>query len=204
MSIQLENSLNLMKQYKLTVHLQGPTPVPVIYQTIDDSIAEDDGRLEVSIIADPSYNISNHQGSSSVIISDALDRNERQDLLVASAEAFLPEVVGNMAARTSDIISQRVQQGFSQSRNGVLNLGGEETIKGIIERSGQMTNEDSVSWREILGDSSFAFTLLSGEEFTAPTTIWGIGDHRNLISSSLENSQTGLVMLSLVKLVLMP
>ena len=174
---------------QITVQIQGPTPVPVNFQTIDDSIAEDDGRLEVSIIADPSYNISNHQGSAVVTISDAFDRNERQDLLVASAEAFLPEVVGNMAARTSDIISQRVQQGFSQSRNGVLNLGGEETIKGIIERSGQMTNEDSVSWREILGDSSFAFTLLSGEEFTAPTTIWGIGDHRNLISSSLENSQ---------------
>ena len=42
--------------------------------------------------------------------------------------------------------------------------------------SGEMTNEGSVEWREVLGESSFAMTLLSGDDFIAPTTIWGIGD----------------------------
>ena len=172
---------------QISVRIQGSTSVPVSFQTIDDTIAEDDGRLEVSIIADPTYQIVTDQSSASVAISDAVDRNERQDLLLASAEAFLPEVVGNLAARTTDIISQRVQQGFNQSKDLALNLGGEETIKGIIELSGQMTNEGFIAWQEILGDSSFAFTLLTGEDFTAPTTIWGIGDHRDLSSNSSEN-----------------
>ncbi len=171
----------------ISVRIQGSTPVPVSFQTIDDTIAEDDGRLEVSIIADPTYQIVTDHSSASVTISDAVDRNERQDLLLASTEAFLPEVVGNLAARTTDIISQRVQQGLNQSKDLALNLGGEETIKGIIERSGQMTNEGSSAWQEVLGDSSFAFTLLSEENFTAPTTIWGIGDHRDLSSNSSEH-----------------
>ena len=55
--------------------------------------------------------------------------------------------------------------------------------------SGEMTNKGSVSWREVLGDSSFAMTLLSGDDFVAPTTIWGIGDNHDLRSSSSINSQ---------------
>ena len=85
-----------------------------------------------------------------------------------------------MAARTSDIIAQRLEQGFSESSDIVLNLGGEETLKGLIELSGEMTNKGAVSWREVLGDSAFAMTILSGEDAVTPTTIWGIGDHRGI------------------------
>ena len=53
--------------------------------------------------------------------------------------------------------------------------------------SGELTNEESVSWREVLGDSSFTMTLLSGDEFIAPTTIWGIGDKNDLSSNSTSN-----------------
>ena len=172
-----------------SVRIQGTNSVPLIYQTIDDNIAEDDGRLEVAIIADSSYQIASTQNSASVIISDAVDRKTRQDLLSASAEAFLPEVVGNMAARTSDLIAQRVQQGFSESSDIVLNLGGEETLRGLIELSGEMINEGAVSWQKVLGDSAFAMTIFSGEDVVTPTTIWGIGDHRDLSSSSSSNSQ---------------
>ena len=94
-----------------------------------------------------------------------------------------------MAARTSDLIAERVQQGFSESSNVVLNLGGKETLKGLIELSGEMTNEGTVQWREILGDSAFAMTILSEEDVVTPTTIWGIGDHRGLSSKSTINSQ---------------
>ena len=104
-------------------------------------------------------------------------------------EAFLPDVVGNMAARTSDLIAQRLEQGFSESSDIVLNLGGEETLKGLIELSGEMTNKGAVSWREVFGDSAFAMTILSGEDAVTPTTIWGIGDRRNLSSSSSNHAQ---------------
>ena len=169
--------------------IQGQNSVQVSFPTFDDTIAESDGRLEVTIIPDSSYKIASNNGTASVIISDAEDRQLRQDLLVASTQAFLPDVVGNMAARTSGLIEQRIQQGFAETSNVTLNLGGENTLKGLIEMSGEMTNEGSASWREVLSDSSFAMTLISGDDFVAPTTIWGIGDNRDLSSSSSNNSQ---------------
>ena len=178
---------------KISRRIQGHRSEPVIFQTIDDTLAEADGRLEVAIIPDSSYRIAANKGSTAVIISDAVDRQVRQDLLTASSQAFLPDVVGNMTARTSDLISQRVQQGFSESNNVSLNFGGQNTARGLIEMSGEMTNEGSIDWREVLGDSSFTMTLLSGEDFVAPTTIWGVGDYRGLNSSSSSQAWSGEV-----------
>ncbi len=170
--------------------IQRQEYIRVIFPTIDDSIAEEDGRLEVSIIPDSSYQINSNKSASSVIISDASDRQLRQDLLVASSQAFLPDIIGNMAARTSGLIEQRIQQGFSKNSDVTLNLAGENTLKGLIEMSGELTNEGSVEWREVLGDSSFAMTLLSGDEFVAPATIWGIGDYRDLSASASNSSHS--------------
>ena len=176
---------------QITRQVQGQGLVRVVFPTIDDTLAEADGRLEVFIIPDSSYRIAANKGSTAVIVSDAVDRQIRQDLLTASSQAFLPDVVGNMTVRTTDFISQRVKQGFSESNNVSLNFGGQNTVRGLIEMSGEMTNQGSVSWRELLGDSSFALTLLSGEDFVAPTTIWGVGDNRGLSSSSSTQAWSG-------------
>ena len=176
---------------QISRRIQGNQSVQVVFSTIDDALAEADGRLEVAIVPDSAYKIASNKSSSSVIVSDAVDRQVRQDLLTASSQAFLPDVLGNMTVRTTDLISQRVQQGFNESNNVSLNLGGQESVRGLIEMSGEMTNQGSVSWRELLGDSSFALTLLSGDDFVAPTTIWGVGDYRDLSSSSSSQSWSG-------------
>ena len=175
----------------ITRRILGHGSVHLVFPTIDDNLAEADGLLEVLIIPDVSYKIASNKGSTAVIVSDAVDRQLRQDLLTFNSQAFLPDIFGNMTVRTTDLISQRVQQGFSESNNVSLNLGGQNTLPGLIEMSGEMTNQSLVSWRELLGDSSFALTLLSGEDFVAPTTIWGVGDYRDLSSSSSSNSWSG-------------
>ena len=181
---------DLVEPKQISRRIQGQESVYVVFPTIDDAIAEADGRLEVTIIPDSSYKIDTNKGNASVIISDAVDRQTRQELLTTSSQAFLPDVVGNMAATTSDLISQRIQQGFSETGNVALKLGGEQTLEGLIEMSGEMTNKGSVEWREVLNDSSFAMTLLSGDDFVAPTTIWGIGDKNDLSSNSTSNLPT--------------
>ena len=143
----------------------------------------------MSIIPDSSYLIAANNRATSVTISDAKDRQARQDLLAIGTQAFLPDIVGNMAARTSDIISQRVQMNLNESNNVVFNFDDENSLVDLIKMSGEMLNEDSVSWQEVLGDSNFALTLLSEDEFVAPTTIWGIGDYRNLNSTTPNDSQ---------------
>ena len=176
---------------QISVPLPTQNSAPVIFPTIDDTIAEADGRLEVSIIPDSSYHIDTNNHAARVIISDAKDRQVRQDLLIASAQAFLPDVVGNMTVRTTDLISQRVKQGFSESNIISLNLGGQNSLHGLIEMSGEMANKGSINWREILGDSSFTMTLLPNENFVVPTTIWGVGDRRDLNSSSSSQTWSG-------------
>ena len=176
---------------QISRRVQGHESIQVSFPTIDDTLAEADGRLEVSIIPDASYRIAANKGSTAVIVSDALDRQVRQDLLTASSQAFLPDVVGNMTVRMNELISQRVKQGFNESNNNTLNLGGQNSLQSLIEMSGEMTNKGSIDWREVLGDSSFALTLLAGEDFVAPTTIWGVGDNRGLSSSSSSQAWSG-------------
>ena len=174
---------------QISIPLPAQSSAPVIFPTIDDTIAEADGRLEVSIIPDSIYLIATNNRATSVIVSDAKDRQARQDLLIASTQAFLPDVVGNMAGRTSDHISQRVQMNLNEPSNIVFNLDGESSLVELIEMSGEMLNESSVSWQEVLGDSNFALTLLSEDEFVVPATIWGIGDYRDLSSTRPNGSQ---------------
>ena len=164
--------------------LRGEDSTDLYFPTIDDVLAEDDGSITVSITADSSFLIAKNQGSATVVISDAIDRQARQELITARAQAFLPDVVGNLAARTSDTIKQRFQQAFSDTGDLVLNLGGQESVRGMIQSGGEYINNDSTSLRSLLGDSSFAFSLLSADQFATPATVWGIGDYRNLSSNS--------------------
>ena len=45
-------------------------------------------------------------------------------------------------------------------------------------------NENTTSLKSFLGDTSFAVTLNSGDEFAIPTTLWGLGDYQNLSPTS--------------------
>ena len=184
-----QERVNIAGPANLNVQLQGQNSSSLSISTLNDDHAGEDGFVAVTILEDPSYMIATNEGVATVSVSDAVDRQNRQDLLTARVNTFMPDVVGNMAARRSEIITQRVQQGFSESNNNVLNFGGIATVDQLITRSGERTNEGSVSWRELLGDSSFAITLLSGDDFVAPTSIWGIGDRRNLTSSSSNHAQ---------------
>ena len=172
-----------------TVSLRGEDSTGLFFPTIDDTLAEDDGSITISIAAHSSYKIAENQGSATVVISDAIDRQAREDLITARAQEFLPDVVGNMAARTSQTIEQRFQQAFSGTGSAVLNLGGQEAIREMIKKGGEIVNDDSFSLRSFLGDSSFALTLLSADQFAAPTTVWGIGDYRDLSPSSSNSSE---------------
>ena len=169
--------------------LRGEDSTGLFFPTIDDTLAEDDGSITISIAAHSSYKIAEGQGSATVVISDAIDRQAREDLITARAQEFLPDVIGNMAARTSQTIEQRFQQAFSGTGGVVLNLGGQEAIREMIKKGGEIVNDDSFSLRSFLGDSSFALTLLSADQFAAPTTVWGIGDYRDLSPSSSNSSE---------------
>ena len=173
-----------------TVSLQGQESVDLFFPTIDDTLAEDDGAIKVAIVEQPYFYVAENQSSASIIVSDAIDRNEREEFVIARAQAFLPDAIGNMAARTSDSIEFRFQQAFSGTDNVTLNLSGQETIRGMIKESGEILNDsDSLtSLRSFVSQSSFSLPLFSAEQFNTSTSIWGIGDYRDLLPNSSSGS----------------
>ena len=97
-----------------------------------------------------------------------------------------------MTVRTTDLISQRVKQGFNEANNISLNLGGQNSLQGLIEMSGEMTNKGSVEWREVLGDSSFAIDTSHLEMILSLQQLFGVLEiFVDLSSSSSAQSWSG-------------
>ena len=124
--------------------------------------------------------IAENAGRAVVNISDAVDRQNRVAELTANVQAFIPDLTGTMGANSLTTVSNRIELGFTEGGNQVLELGGRNSIPGILTASGDAVNEDTTTLKSFLGDSSFAMTLNSGDEFAIPTTLWGLGDYQKL------------------------
>ena len=150
--------------------------------TIDDTLAEQDGALTLTLIDGDSYDLSD-QNFAKIIISDLADRQQRiKDLTIAS-QAILPEITGAIGARTLGIATDRIEQAFSNS-NGLstFTFDGNQDLTTILTSSGDALNKNSMTLLNYLGNSSFAIGLYPENESTNLATVWGIGDIRDLNS----------------------
>ena len=172
----------------MNVQLSGQDAVSIAIPTINNDHADKNGYIAVSLTEDPSYLIAEDKGDAVVNISDAIDRQQRQAEITAHAQAFFPDLTGRMGASNLGIVSNRITQGFSENANQVLELGGRNSVTGILTASGEAINENTTTLKSFLGDSSFAMSLISGDEFAIPTTLWGLGDYQNL--SPIGRNQT--------------
>ena len=106
------------------------------------------------------------------------------------SQAFLPDVIGNMSARNSAAFSQRVHNAFNDNRTVKFKLRDQDSVKEMLKVSGEMTNDNNTTIRSILGETAFTLPLVSEVIADFPVTVWGTGDNRELVSSSLETSQS--------------
>ena len=134
----------------------------------------------MTLLERENYSISTNQSEVNVTISDAIDRQNRLTEITTYAQAFVPELTGTIGTNSLEFISNRIELGFTEGGNQVLELGGRNSIPEILTASGDAVNEDTTTLKSFLGDSSFAMTLNSGDEFAIPTTLWGLGDYQNL------------------------
>ena len=162
------------------IQIGGQDTVSIAIPTINDNHANEDGFVAVSLLEDPDYRIAENAGRAVVNISDAVDRQNRVAELTANVQAFIPDLTGTMGANSLTTVSNRIELGFTEGGNQVLELGGRNSIPGILTASGDAVNEDTTTLKSFLGDSSFAMTLNSGDEFAIPTTLWGLGDYQKL------------------------
>ena len=168
----------------MNVQLSGQDAIAVAIPTINNDHADEDGYIAVSLTEDPSYLITENEGNAVVNISDAIDRQQRQAEITAHAQAVLPDLTGRMGANNLGIVSNRITQGFSENANQVLELGGHSSLTGMLTASGEIVNENSTTLKSFLGDSSFAMSLITGDEFAVPATLWGIGDLQDFSSAT--------------------
>ena len=174
---------------QMLIQVGGPEPVPISIQTINDDYAEEDGKVEINIINDATYNITKNAGYAAVIISDALDRNAREVQLTTLTHSFLPNIVTEIGKQNTEVLSLRTQQIKSDYGQVHLNLGGQESIQGILSVSGEALNDDVNTFRNLLGDSSFSMPLGVEDNIAVPANIWGIGNYQNLSSDFFTNSE---------------
>ena len=176
-------------QDQLSLQLNGLATRPISIQTINDDYAEEDGNVTINIINDETYEIAENAGQASVTISDAEDRNAREYQLTSLTQRFLPSLIEEVGKQNAEVLSLRAQQMRIDNGRPHLNFGGQESIQGILSVSGDALNDDSISMRNFLGESSFTMPVLSGGSVATPTNLWGIGNFQELSSNSLDNTE---------------
>ena len=167
---------------RMEIRLNSQNASSISIATVNDGHADEDGFVSLTIIANPSYTVSATESSAIVMVSDAIDRQNRKSDITARTQAFLPDLSSTIGASTLETISNRIELGFNENRNHLLELGGQNSISGMLTASGEAINESSTTLKSFLGNSSFAVSV--GDEFALPTTIWGLGDYQNLSSTT--------------------
>ena len=158
--------------------------------TINDSLAEQDGAISLTLIHRDLYELS-EQSSARIIISDSADRQQRVNEITQASQHILSEITGSIGARTLDIATNRIKTAFSDTGGlSTFNYDGNQELTKILTAGGENLNDGTLTLRNLLGSSSFAVNLLSESESSSLATLWGIGDLRDLKSANNSSQRT--------------
>ena len=163
--------------------------------TKDDDKLESNELITLTINEQPTYTISDENGSASVIVTDHKDW-ERNTELARSNGVVIPELAGRLSAQSLNQITERIQQGFTSDGQNVLQIAGSEELTGILEQSGDAINNDALLKDTLFNNSAFAFSLLPDSTGFGPATTWGSGNQLEFQSQGLDNSAMSGEMLS--------
>ena len=150
--------------------------------TINDTYAEQDGALTLTLLDRDTYDLAD-QSNARVVVSDLADRQQRVEDISQASQDILPDMTGALAARTLGFTSDRISNAFvSKGIASTFNYNGNESLTSILTAGGEALNSDSMTLREVLGSSSFAISLFPEAEGPSMATIWGLGDYRDMAS----------------------
>ena len=151
--------------------------------TINDTYAEQDGALTLTLLERTTYNLAD-QNNARVIISDQADRQQRVEDISLASQDILPDMTGAIAAQTLGFTSDRISNALaSKGVASTFMYNGKQDFRELIEVGGEAINGNSMTLREVLGDSSFALSLFPETDGPGMATIWGFGDYRDVKST---------------------
>ena len=158
-----------------SVEIRGNSSVLFRVETFNDEIAEENGEVLVKLPASQEYIVSETAGSAVVTILDVTAQDHRKYDLLARSQIALDELMRTVGTTTSESITQRISQGFSNNYGVSLEVGGSGSVPEMLKRNGSLINENTLELRTFLDDSVFSMPLLSSDVSTFPATLWGRG-----------------------------
>ena len=161
----------------------------LIIPTANDNDAYEDRTVTATLQPSRIYELgSNH--SATVTISDAEDRDRLKSVLETSNQQVLPELFSTTGTQILNAIDGRVQQYFNNNEQNTLVLDGNTAFTNIVSSSGGALANESISLREIIGNSSFSLNLFEETNIANSSTFWGVGDIQDISGYQVTNQQS--------------
>ena len=174
--------------------LTGPTPEQIEFiggnevvlklATENDNLAEDDGMIQVTLVDNSGYSISNSQKSATVLIDNQSDRIKRQQQINAGVTNIYSEYMSSIGVNSLNVAVEQVNLALSGNSVPVLQFGGLQSAQDIIQSTGESINSNLISVRTFFDESSFSMQLLPAIGDTRSIRVWGRGDYWDLKSNN--------------------
>ena len=178
---QQGNFLSEMPPVRITMN--ESQSVFVELETNNDSVAELDGAIQVSILEGEGYQVSSRQNTAMVNVIDSMDGELYRDKVMTGLNAVLPQMMHSVNVDVYQNTNDRVGFNASDSKN-MLRLGGANSFKDWLKVTGQLVNEQETLKQMLLNNSSFAFDLTAGLVPDRSITAWGSSVIQSLHSDS--------------------
>ena len=176
--------------YNTTVVLTSNQPNTLLeVPTLDDTIAEESDSVVAEIIKSPSYSISEPRSANATVL-DTHDNSQRRNQIVSANQHVIPALINSIGTSTHNATNNHLSLALADSLSTKFNLGGASTLHGLVTNSGHAINEESLSLRSVLGDSSFILSLFPEQSGYNVGSVWGLGDQVNIFEISADESHS--------------
>ncbi len=186
---QQGNFLSEMPPVRITMNENQSVFVEL--ETNNDSVAELDGAIQVSILEGEGYQVSSRQNTAIVNVIDSMDGELYRDKVMTGLNTVLPQMMHSINVDVYQNTNDRLRFNASDSKN-MLRLGGANSFKDWLKVTGQLVNKQETLKQMLLNYSSFAFDLTAGLVPDRSITAWGSSQFQSLHSdSNTANDWTG-------------
>ena len=157
--------------------------------THDDNIAEESDSVIAEVIRSNSYLLSEPKLAITTVL-DTHDQSKRQNQIEAANQQVVPALMNAIGRSTYTATNNHLDLALSDNLQSSFNLGGENSLTGLITAGGHAINEDTLSLRSVLGETSFVFSLSPEQSGYNIGSVWGIGDQVDIFEENVSESHS--------------
>ena len=171
--------------------LNGKNEAILELVTMNDYYAELDGKITISIIEGNEYVVMEGRESASILVSDIWDRKVREERIVSNIQSLLPQISQAEHKFLNDALIDRFQNSSSESRITGFNLNGHQNLKGLITKTGELSNHNETLVRRLLDQSSFELNIVPDSGLFNTISTWSKSNFKNLSATTFRTGDIG-------------